>query len=95
METRNHPVSDHHASWNRYDYAGATAIGVVMLAASFLLLLIDQPLAMVEPPLRGGIQAMAVSPQHFRSDPRRVHGRPLTTESPLSAALLIGTAVAT
>ena len=36
----------------QYDYAGATAIAVVMLVASFVLLLVDQPAAMVEPALR-------------------------------------------
>ena len=33
----------------QYDYAGATAIAVVMLVASFVLLLVDQPAAVVEP----------------------------------------------
>ena len=32
----------------QYDYAGATAIAVVMLVASFVLLLVDQPAAVVE-----------------------------------------------
>ena len=32
----------------QYDYAGATAIAVVMLLASFVLLLVDQPAAALE-----------------------------------------------
>ena len=32
----------------QYDYAGATAIAVVMLVASFVLLLVDQPAASVD-----------------------------------------------
>ncbi len=35
----------------QYDYRGATAIAVVMLVSSFILLLLIQPASKVEPPL--------------------------------------------
>ncbi len=79
----------------QYDYAGATAIGVVMLTASFLLLLIINLLAMVEPPLRGRDRVMAHRDHHTSGRLRRAaRGRSLTTEPPLVRRLLIGTAVA-
>ena len=39
----------------QYDYAGATAIAVVMLAASFVLLLGINSAAVVEPAAPGGM----------------------------------------
>ena len=82
----------------QYDYAGATAIGVVMLAASFAAAVDDQPVAMVEPPLRVmRMRTMAhavVTAPTIRS--RSVGAgapRPaMTTEPPLVRWLLIGTA---
>jgi ABC-type sulfate transport system permease subunit len=73
----------------QYDFAGATAIAVVMLVASFAILLLHQPLAVVEqPPPPGGSVTMA-GPIALRKGTCATAATGATSESPWLKWLLI------